>query len=80
MIASSSTFRPYLGRVIRDLFRLLDAVYGIVRKHKSTAIIQGQLQPPRIWPVAYPGSSAQQRSQCSTRISAGADVGRGSLK
>ena len=28
----------------------------------------------------YPGSSAQQRSQCSTRISAGADVGRGSLK
>ena len=33
MIASSSTFRPHHGRVIRDLFRLLDAVYGIVRKH-----------------------------------------------
>ena len=33
MIASSSTFRPYLGRVIGDLFGLLDAVYGIVRKH-----------------------------------------------
>ena len=33
MIASSSTFRPHTGRVIRDLFRLLDAVYGIVRKH-----------------------------------------------
>ena len=33
MIASSSTFRPHLGRVIRDLFRLLDAVYCIVRKH-----------------------------------------------
>ena len=33
MIASSSTFRPHLGRVIRDLFRLLDAVYGIVRKY-----------------------------------------------
>ena len=33
MIASSSTFRPHSGRVIRDLFRLLDAVYGIVRKH-----------------------------------------------
>ena len=33
MIASSSTFRPHMGRVIRDLFRLLDAVYGIVRKH-----------------------------------------------
>ena len=33
MIASSSTFCPHLGRVIRDLFRLLDAVYGIVWKH-----------------------------------------------
>ena len=33
MIASSSTFRPHPGRVIRDLLRLLDAVYGIVRKH-----------------------------------------------
>ena len=30
---SSSTFCPHLGRVIRDLFRLLDVVYGIVRKH-----------------------------------------------
>ena len=30
--------------------------------------------------MAYPGSSAQQRSQCSTRISADADVGRGSFK
>ena len=29
--------------------------------------------------MEYPGSSAQQRSQCSTRISAGADVGCGSL-
>ena len=33
MIASSSIFRPYLGRVIGELFLLLDAVYGIVRKH-----------------------------------------------
>ena len=33
MIAGSSTFRPHLGKVIRDLFRLLNAVYGIVRKH-----------------------------------------------
>ena len=33
MIASSSTFCPHMGRVVRDLFRLLDAVYGIVRKH-----------------------------------------------
>ena len=35
MIASSSTFRPYPGRVIRDLLRLLNAVYGIVQKHTS---------------------------------------------
>ena len=33
MIARSSTFCPHPGRVIRDLFRLLDAVYGIVQKH-----------------------------------------------
>ena len=33
MIASSSTFHPHPGRVIVDLFRLLDALYGIVRKH-----------------------------------------------
>ena len=30
--------------------------------------------------MAYSGSSAQQRRQCSTRISACAVVGRGSLK
>ena len=29
MIASSSTFRPHSGRVIRDLFRLLDAVTAL---------------------------------------------------
>ena len=33
MIASSSTFCPHPARVISDLFCLLDAVYGIVRKH-----------------------------------------------
>ena len=37
MIASSSTFRPHPGRVIKDLFRLLNAVYGIVR---STSLQQ----------------------------------------
>ena len=31
--ASSSTFFPHPERVIRDLFRLLNAVYGIVWKH-----------------------------------------------
>ena len=33
MIASSSTFHPHAGMVIKDLFRLLNAVYGSVRKH-----------------------------------------------
>ena len=52
-----------------------------------TVIIQGKPQPPRIWPlslgglpVANPGSSAQERCQCSSRSSAGAGVGHGSLK
>ena len=31
--ASSSTFCPHPGRVIRDLFRLLNAVFCIVQKH-----------------------------------------------
>ena len=87
MIASSSTFRPHPGRVIRDLFRLLDAVtalYGSTSLQQSSKgscslLVSGY----NLWgglPVAYPGSYAQQRSQCSTRISASADVGRGSLK
>ena len=33
MIASGNTFRPHPGRVIRDLFRLLNAVFCIVRNH-----------------------------------------------
>ena len=41
MIASSSTFRPHLGRVIRDLFRLLDAVYDIVRSTRSQQSSKG---------------------------------------
>ena len=84
MIASSSTFHPHPGRVIRDLFHLLNAVRHCKEALVCTAIIQGKLQPPRIWPVssgsmpvAYPGSSAQQRSECSTSISAGTGVGRG---
>ena len=42
MIVNGSTFRPHLGRVIRDLM-----LYGMVGEHKSTAIIQGKWQPPR---------------------------------
>ena len=37
MIASSSTFRPHPGRVIRDLFRLLDAVMAL---YGSTSLQQ----------------------------------------
>ena len=86
MMASSSTFRPHTGRVIRDLFRLLHAV-----RHGMEAPVYSnhtrKLQRPRIWPyssdglpVAYLCFSAQQRSQCSTRINAGTFVGCGSLK
>ena len=34
MIASSSTFRPYPGRVIRDLFRQLHAI-----RHGTDALV-----------------------------------------
>ena len=79
MIASSSTFHdppqvwgsPYLGRVIR-VCSVCSMLYCMVRKHKSTTIIQGKMQPPRIspkssgrLPAVYPDSSSQQRSQCS---------------
>ena len=37
MIASSSTFRPHPGKVIRDLFRLLDAVTAL---YGSTSLQQ----------------------------------------
>ena len=37
MIASSSTFCPHSGRVIRDLFRLLDAVTAL---YGSTSLQQ----------------------------------------
>ena len=74
------------GRGIRDLFRLLRAV-----RHGMEALVYSnhprKLQRPRIWPlssdrlpVAYLCFSAQQRSQCSTRINAGACVGCGSFK
>ena len=46
MIASSSTFRPQPGRVIRDLLRRLHAVW-----HGMGALVySNHLQPPRIWP------------------------------
>ena len=85
MIAGSITFRPSRGGSSR-ICAVSCMLYRMVRKHHSTAIIQEQLQPPRIWPlsldglpVAYPGTFAQLRCQSSSRISAGAGVGRGSL-
>ena len=77
MIASSSTFRPHLGRVIRDLFRQLHAIrHGaealVYSNHpweaaafSYLAIIYG-----RIASGVSPGTSAQLRCQCSSRISA----------
>ena len=44
MVASSNTFRPQLGRVIRDLFSLLRGT-----ESPPTTIIQGKQQPPRVW-------------------------------
>ena len=48
MIASSSTFHPHPGKVIRDLIRLLDAVYGfLVSGHNLWADCQWRtLVPP----------------------------------
>ena len=45
--SSSSTFRTHLGRVIRDLSRLLHVAAHGTEALYSTAIIQGKLQPTR---------------------------------
>ena len=85
MIASSSTFRPVPGRVIRYLFRQLHAIWHgteapVYRNHPREAAAFLYLAISGGLPVGYPGTSAQLRSQCSPRISAGAGAGRGSLK
>ena len=46
MIASSSTFRPHPGRVIRDLFRLLD----LLRHCTEALVYSNHPRDPRIWP------------------------------
>ena len=86
MIASSSTFRPHPGRVIRDLSRQLHAAC-----HGTEALVCSN-QPREAaassylaiifegLSVVYPGTSAQLRCQCTSRISTGAGVGRGDLK
>ena len=69
-------------RVIRDLFRQLHAIpHGtealVYSNHPREAAASSYLPVPA---VSYPGTSAQPRCQCSSRINAGAAVGRGSLK
>ena len=54
MIAGSSTFRPFWGESSR-ICAVSCMLYGMVRKHHSTAIIQEQLQLPRIWPLSLGG-------------------------
>ena len=83
MVASSSTFRTHLGMVIRDLSCLLHAalhgtealVYNDYLRGAAAstclAIILGGL------PAVYPGFSTRQWCQCSSRISAVTDFGRG---
>ena len=65
---------PHLGRVIRDLFRLLDAVYTAL--YGSTSLQQSSKGSCSLLISGY----NLRRSRCNTRVSAGADVGRGSLK
>ena len=79
MIANSSrptSPPPHLGRVIKDLFRLLHALVHSdyprdATASKCLAIIFGRIAS------VYPGSSAKQRCQGSSRINAGTGVGRG---
>ena len=69
--SSTSTFRPHLGRVIKDLFYLLHDVL-----HSAVALVCSNFKEglalifERI-ANAYPGSSAQTRCQCSSHIGAG---------
>ena len=79
MIANSSTFRPHPGRGIRDMFRKLRAlwhgtealVYGSSKAYLG--IVFGRIASGVPWHIRL-------RCQCSSRISAGAGLGRGSLK
>ena len=87
MIASSSTFRPRPGRVIRDLFRLLHAVrHGmqalVYSNHPRETAASSYLAIifGRIDSFKNAGASAQHWSQCCTRTSAGTGVSCGSLK
>ena len=68
MIVSSSTFFPHPGRVIRDLFRQLHAVWHgtealVYSSHPREAAASPYLAKKLkgVLPVAYPGSSAQLR-------------------
>ena len=81
MIASSSTFRPHQERVIWDMFCLSHAVRHQVEAlvysdHSKDAAASSYLAIilSRI-ASGVPWFSAQQRSQCISRISAGTGVG-----
>ena len=86
MIASGRTFCPHPGRVIRDLFRLLHAVWHatealVYSNHPREAaassyltIIFGQIASGIPWFLRSTAVLMQ------SRISAGAVVGCGSLK
>ena len=79
MIVRSSTFRPHMGRVISDLFRQLHAVlhgtealvYTNYPKETAVFTCLAIIFGWRTLTTAYPGSSAQQRCQCSSCISTG---------
>ena len=86
VIASSSTFRPHAGRVIRNLFRQLHGTEALVYSShlreaevfSYLAIIFGRIASSVPW--FFRSTAVPMRCQCSSRISAGAGVGRGSLK
>ena len=88
MVASSITFRPHLGRGIRDLFRLLHAVlHGtealVYRNHpREAAASDYNLRADCQITLLFPRSTAVPKQlphqcrhyQCSVTVSAGADV------
>ena len=57
MMVSSSTFFPHTGRVI-GICAVCCMIYCMIRKHWSTPIIQGKLQPPHVWPYSSGGTLA----------------------
>ena len=85
MIASSSTFCPHLGRVIRDLnIRLLNAVYGTVRNTSLQQSSKGScsllVSDHNLWADCQWRTLVPPLNSGADAAPAGAGVGRGSLK